>query len=493
MTVPGSSRPGGQDARDPGPSLEAPGDPAAGRPQLVRALGPLEGVCIVVGTTIGSGIFITPAKIAENVGPFGFGAILGVWVICGLLSLAGALVYAELAAMFPRAGGQYVYLREAYGPLWGFLYGWMEFWVARAGSCAALGVAFARYAAVFTGGEGDWAQRWTAFLVVVILTCVNYAGVRWGGTVQTVFTATKVFALAALVVCAFALPGGSAENWQPFTNAGGWERLGFAGLAAGLGVAMIQSLWAYDGWANAATVSEEMKNPQRDTPRALVGGTLLIIGLYLAANLAYHYVLPLGQVAAAERVAADVAGTLLNPELGVRLLAAAVMISTFGALNGVMLTGPRVFYAMARDRMFFSQLGELHGTFRSPHIAILFQGLWAAALILIPFDALLNPLFHWKEDARLYDQMLTFVIFGSWGFYAMTVWAVVRLRKLRPELDRPYRTWGYPVTPILFLATSMAFMVNALREQPGEALAGLVLVGLGVPVYFKFRKGSNAV
>lgn len=453
-------------------------------PQFRRALGPLEGICIVVGTVIGSGIFLTPSTIASHMGQFGIGAILLVWVVGGLLSLAGALAYAELSAMFPQAGGQYVYLREAFGVRAAFLFGWMEFWVARAGSIAALGVAFANFFALFVHHDDEWTIRWTAFVVISTITAINYLGVRWGGAVQTLFTATKVAALATLVVCCFGLPGGSPQNWQPM-----WTGVASPGLFMNaLGMALVQSLWAYDGWTNGAAVSEEMKNPQRNVPNALIGGTLLVIGIYLAANIAYHFVLPLNEVIASKRVAADVAGSLSNPEIGTRLLAAAVMISTFGALNGTMLTGPRIFYAMARDSIFFHQMGQLHSRFRSPHWSILFVGLWAGALVLIPFDKVLNPLFGWKEDVKLYDQLLTFVIFGSWLFYGLTVAGVMRLRKLLPDHPRPYRSWGYPVVPAMFVVTSTAFIIHTLRTQPAESIAGLVLILAGLPAYAYWSK-----
>lgn len=490
----------------------APGRPSADRglvsetpniqvdqPTFARALGPVEGTSIVIGTVIGSGIFVVPASIARDAGAWGFGTILLIWVVCGLLSLAGALSYAELSSMFPRAGGQYVYLRESYGSLWAFLFGWMEFWVARSGSVAALAVAFARYAGVFTHQDGDWGLRWTAFIMIFSLTVVNYLGVRWGGTVQVLFTATKVAALGALIVCAFALPGGSPHNWQPwFANGPG----GLSQLLVVTGTVMISVLWAYDGWANGAAVSEEMKQPQRDVPRALFFGTLTIMALYLLANVAYHFTLPMAQVAGTERVAAAVAERLfggavkvsandVTTSVGAGLVSAAVMISTFGATNGLMLTGPRIFYAMSRDQVFFHEMGELHRRFRTPHWAILFQGLWAGLLVLVPFNDLLNGLFHWHLDTPLYDQLITYVIFPSWAFYGMTVAGVFILRRTRPELERPYRAWGYPVLPALFILTALAFVAHTLFHQPAEALAGLGIIALGLPAHAAWSRGRN--
>lgn len=457
------------------------------KPTFSRALGPVEGACIVIGTVIGSGIFLVPASVARDAGSWGFGTILLIWIVCGLLSLAGALSYAELSAMFPRAGGQYVYLREAYGPLWAFLFGWMEFWVARAGSVAALAVAFAHYAGVFTHQDGDWGVRWTAFIMIFTLTVVNYLGVRWGGTVQVLFTATKVAALGALIVCAFALPGGDAKNWQPWFASGNG---GLAGLPVVIGTVMIAVLWAYDGWANGAAVSEEMKQPQRDVPRALFFGTSIIMVLYLLANFAYHFTLPLSEINGNERVAGAVAERLFGP-VGGGLVSAAVMISTFGATNGLMLTGPRIFYAMSRDGVFFPEMGELHTRFRTPHWAILFQGLWAGLLVLVPFNDLLNALFHWHLDTPLYDQLFTFVIFPSWAFYGMTVAGVFVLRRNRPELVRPYRAWGYPVVPVFFILTALAFVAHTLFHQPLESLAGIGIIALGLPAYAGWNRGRK--
>lgn len=453
------------------------------KPTFARALGPVEGTSLVVGTVIGSGIFLSPTEVARNVGEWGVGTILLIWVVCGMLALAGALSYAELAAMYPRAGGQYVFLREAFGPRWAFLYGWMEFWVARSGSVAALAVAFAQYAGYFTHQDGEWGVRWTAFLMVAILTTVNYLGVRWGGTVQVLFTSMKVAALAALVICAFALPDGNPANWQPWISSGG----GLAALPVAVGTAMIGVLWAYDGWANGAAVSEEMKQPQRDVPRALVGGTLILTTIYALTNLAYHFRLPVSAVAGEERVAAAAAETMFGP-IGAGLVSAAVMISTFGATNGTLLTGPRIFYAMARDQLFFKEMGDLHLRFRTPHWSTLFVGLWAGLLILVPFDAILNQLFGLKLDKPLFEQLITYVIFPSWVFYGMTVAGVMVLRRTRPDRERPYRTWGYPVIPALFVLTAAAFVAHTLFHQPWESAAGLGIIALGLPAYAAWNR-----
>lgn len=464
-------------------------------PGFRREIGPFTGACIVVGTVIGSGIFLTPSTIASKVGPFGTGAILFVWCFCGLLSLAGALAYAELGAMFPRAGGQYVFLREAYGPLVAFLYGWMEFWVARGGSIAALAVAFSRYAAYFTGADDPTSKRWTSFLIIVLLTAINYFGVRFGGWVQMLFTGAKVGALSLLVLCAFLLPGGSPANWQPVINPAGGD---FSVLIGAMGLAMIQALWAYDGWTNGVAPAEEMRDPQRTIPRALLGGTLTIMGIYLAANLAYHYALPMQTLAESKRVSSDVMDLVLGPFLGVGigggLMAAAVMASTFGAVNGLLLTGPRIFFAMARDRLFFDAMGRLHVKHGTPYASILILGIWSAFLVLFPFDQALATLgVRLKSDlGDQFDDLLTFVIFGSWVFYGLSVAAVMVLRKSRPDAERPYRAWGYPWVPALFVVTSVAFVAHTLVTQWVQSLAGVGIVLLGLPAYWRWTRRAES-
>jgi basic amino acid/polyamine antiporter, APA family len=445
-----------------------------------RALGPVEATSLVIGTVVGAGIFVVPPLVAQAAGPYGAGAVLLVWALCGLLSLAGALAYAELAASFPRAGGQYVFLREAFGPLPAFLFGWMEFWLARAGSMGVAAVIFAHYAGHFTHLEGEWGLRWTAFLLVFALTLVNYLGVRSGGAVQVLCAALKVAALGALVACAFGLPEGSAANLQPLWTGAGVEA---GGLVGALGTAMIAALWAFNGWANGAAVSEEMREPRRDVPRALVRGMLLVTGLYLAVNLAYLWVLPVTGVASSGDAATAVAEALFGP-VGAGLAAVTVMAAAFGSVNGLLLSGPRLFYAMARDGLFFREIGELHPRFRTPHLAVLFQGLWAGFLILIPYGELFGLLFGWRPETPLYAQLFTLVLFASWAFYGLTVAGMLLLRRRRPELARPYRAWGYPAVPLLFVLGSVAFTAHVLLTRPAESLAGVCVVLLGLPAFW---------
>jgi basic amino acid/polyamine antiporter, APA family len=465
-------------------------------PRLVRALGPVEGMAIVVGTVIGSGIFYTPAEIARNIGGWGFGVILLAWVIGALLSLAGALAYAEMGAMFPRSGGQYVFIREAFGSLWGFLFGWMEFWVARSGSIAVLTVAFAMAAGTFgqavgwIQNPGDWGVRWTAFLGIFLLTMANYVGVRVSGTVQVIFTGIKVAAIAALVICAFALPGGKPSNWEPWVTDGGASGGLFLGA---LGTAMVGVLWSYDGWANGAAVSEEVHNPQRNVPRALVWGTLAVAAVYLSANLAYHYVLPTSLLRGIagegiENSAAARVANVLFDQHGVALISLAVMISTLGAANGSLLTGTRIFFAMSRDGVFFHDMARLHPTFRTPDRAILLQGLWAGVLVLVPFKEMIESGLGWNLKKALYYEIIDYVMFGSWIFYGMAVAALFALRRKFPDAERPYRAWGYPVVPFLFLVVAVAFVAHILFHNRTESLRGIVIMALGLPAYWWWRK-----
>jgi APA family basic amino acid/polyamine antiporter len=277
---------------------------------------------------------------------------------------------------------------------------------------------------------------------------------------------------------------GKAENWQPvFQSAPG------VSFFSALGMALVAVLWSYDGWTNGATVSEEMQNPQRNVPRALLGGTLVVTVIYLSANVAYHYLLPMGLLTRSNVVASD-AAEMLFPSIGGGIIAAAVMVSTFGAANGLLLTGPRIFFAMARDGVFFRDLARLHPRFHTPDRAILFQGLWAAVLVLVPFADIAYSLFHLKMEGELYDQLFTFVIFGSWLFYGMSVAAIFVLRRKRPDLERPYKAWGYPIVPAFFVITAVAFLLHTLVQSAAQSLAGIGIILLGLPAYAWWRRSE---
>ncbi len=455
----------------------------AGAPQLRRALGTWSAAAIVVGTIIGSGIFLVPKDMTEAVGSVPL--VFLVWVAGGLLSLFGALAYAELAAAMPEAGGEYVYLREAYGPLWGFLYGWTQTWVAKSGSVATLATAFFVYLANFEprldqvcwtlaypvgpgGGplEIRWGQLFAA-LAVLILAGVNYLGVRFGGGVQVALTSLKLGLLAALIVIGLGSGQGNVAHFRSATAAaGGWT---------GFFAALVAALWAYDGWNNVSMVASEIRHPQRNLPLALIFGTLAVMLIYLLTNAAYFYILPAEAVARSERVAAEMMRRLLGT-YGADAVSLAAMVSIFAALNGSILSGSRVPYALARDGYFFRPLAEIHPAHRTPSVSILVLSLWACLLIF----------------TGRYRELFTYVIFASWIFYGMTAAAVIVLRRKRPDLIRPYRSLGYPILPLLFAAGSAAVVFSTLLHSPRESAIGLTLIVAGLPFYFWRRRRLQA-
>lgn len=441
---------------------------------LSRELGPWSAAAIVVGTVIGSGIFIVPNFMTQKVGSPEM--VFLVWIAGGLLSLAGALSYAELGAAMPGAGGEYVYLRAAYGPLWSFVYAWTQLAVAKSASIATLATAFVLYLGHFVpqlknviaviplpiGRDGAPLEinlgQVVAMASILILAGVNYLGVKVGGRVQVVVTALKIGLILGLIVFGLSSDRGSWENFQQAAPAAGGILAFFAALRA--------ALWAYDGWNNVTMVASEVKNPQRNLPRSLIGGTLTVMGVYLVANAAYFYVLPAPEVAASELVAADMMRKA-GGDVGAALVSLAAMISILAALNGSILSGSRVPYAMADDGYFFSALAQVHPRFHTPGVSILVLSLWSAVLVL----------------SGGYDQLFTCVIFASWILYGMTTASVLVLRRRQPHLDRPYRTLGYPVVPILFVLIALGLVVSTVIDSPRESLIGVLLIAIGLPFY----------
>jgi basic amino acid/polyamine antiporter, APA family len=450
---------------------------------LERRLGVFSATTIIVGSMIGSGIFIAPSIMASYVASPGIW--LGLWLLGGALTLLGALSYGELCAMMPQAGGQYVFLREAFGPLVAFLYGWTLFLVIQTGINAAVAIAFAKFlgGVGLHAGENDvvWsAGRFTlsraqlvAVGIIAVLTWVNAQGLREGALVQNVFTVLKVGAIALLVAIAFGSGKGSFSHFTPWLGA----QLGPKGLQMGLfaamGVAMSKALFAYDAWNTVTFTAEEVRDPQRNLPRALVAGTLVTTLAYTAACAVYLYVLPLDRMAGIEenRVASEVAGSLLG-SAGITLVSIAILISTFGCLNGLILGGARVLFAMARDGVFFRAAGRIDPVSHTPRGALVLQGLWSAVLAL----------------SGSYDRLLTYVIFASLAFNALTVVGLFVLRRKRASAPRPYRTWGYPVTPAVYLAGALFFLLYIFLGDPQDALAGIGLVALGFPAYAWLRR-----
>ncbi len=432
--------------------------------RLPRRLGLFSAVAVLVGSTIGSGIFRTPALIATRVpAPV---PMLGVWVLGGLLALCGALTYAELAAMHPRSGGVYVYVREGFGRLAAFLMGWTELLVIRASALGAIATVFGEYLVRSLGMNPtlpEYARlaHQIAAAAIAVTATFNYVGVRWSAAALNLTTTAKYGALALLVVVAFAAGHGDFAHFAGLAPVSGHLQVGLFGLA------LVSVLWAYDGWADVSFVSGEVRDPRRNLPRALVLGTAAVVLIYLLVNAAYLYLLPLADVARSPLVAAD-AMQLLVGRVGVGLVAVVVMISTFGTLLGSMLTGPRIFFAMADDGLFFQSVARVHRRFATPSVAILLTAGLGIAYVL----------------ARTFEQLADTFILALWPFYALGAASIFVLRRRRPDLARPVRTWGYPLPPILFLLSAVLILGNALVTDPrGTALAfGVILTGL--PAYW---------
>jgi basic amino acid/polyamine antiporter, APA family len=432
--------------------------------RLPRTLGVWSCVALLVGTTIGSGIFRVPSTVAAQAGDIG--AIAGMWVAGALIALFGALTIAELAALYPRSGGIYVYLREAWGPLPAFLFGWTRLLVIQPSVLGAIAMIFAAYVGAFTPLT-DTAQRAIAASVILVLAAGNYRSVRWGAAVQNASTVAKVAALIGLALAAFAFG-------DPSLGAFGLES-GATNVAwAGLGAALIAVLWTYDGWADVTYVAGEVKDPARTLPRALIGGTFIVVLVYMAVNAAYLYVLRIDEMAASSLVAAD-AATRIFGAVGASAVAALVMLSTFGALNGAIMSGPRVFFALADDGLFFRRIAAVHPRFATPHAAIAL-----AALLGIGY-----------VSVRTFEELAAAFILGIWPFYILAVGAVFLLRRRYPHAERPYRAWGYPVVPIIFLAASVSMLGDALLRNTASTLLGFGIILSGVPVYYVWRRRSR--
>jgi APA family basic amino acid/polyamine antiporter len=481
---------------------------SASSEQFIRGIGPLAAISMVVGTMIGSGIFIVSADIGRQVGQWGPGALLLIWLVTGLMTVTGALAYAELAAMMPTAGGQYIFLREGLSPLLGFLFGWTLFTVIQTGTIAAVAVAFGKFISVLLPGItpevylslghlnmpggaieiGLSHQRVLALGVVLFLTLLNARGVTLGARVQTVFAVAKVGALAALILLGLSILRNAevaAANFGSFWGTGDWS----LALIPIFGAAMVGSLFSADAWNNVTFAAAEVQNPKRNLPLALGIGTATVSLLYILANVAYLNVLPFTgaadgadtmargiQYAAQDRVGVAAAEMMFGGA-GAVLMAIAVMLSTFGCVNGLVLAGPRVYYAMAKDGLFFQKAGELHPTFRTPVFGLLTQAAWAMVLCL----------------SGTYGNLLDYVIFASLLFYFFTTLALFRLRQTRPELPRPVKAFGYPLLPGLYLISVAALMVILLFKKPLYTWPGLIIVALGVPVYLLWRRGVGAV
>jgi APA family basic amino acid/polyamine antiporter len=439
--------------------------PIAPRLELRRAIRLPHAAALVVGTIVGASIFVQPSEITALVPSVG--GVLLVWAAAGLLTLIGALVSAELASTFPRTGGVYVYLTETYGRPLGFLWGWAMFWSMHSGIIAAIAVVFARYAGQVVP-LSDAGTKIAAIGVILLLSGVNYLGVRHGSGLQAVFTAGKLLAVALIVAAGSILGGRVSEHFVG-------PAAGAQPIAAGDFLrALSAGLFAFGGWHMVTYSAEETVDPRRTIPRALVIGTLTVTAAYLALNAVYLYVLPFDAVAASTRVAADMADAVLGAGGG-DAIAFLVMFSAFGALAGIILAGPRVYLAMAQDGLMFRWVGEVHPTRRTPHRAIALQAAWSAVLVA----------------TGTFRALFTRVVYTEWIFFALMALALFVLRR-RPGVRRDYSAWGYPWAPLLFAAGAMAVVLNEVVSRPGETLTGLALVLAGLPAYYLWaRPGSR--
>lgn len=450
-------------------------------PGLIKGLGLLDATTIVMGSMIGSGIFIVPADIYRQVQSPGLGIV--VWVVTALLTITAALSYGELAAAMPYAGGQYVYLREAFGPLFGFLYGWTLFLVIQTGTIAAVAVAFAKFAGVFfpwiaqdnvlfrAGFFRFDTTQLVAIAILILLTYTNTRGLRTGAIIQNIFTTTKVAALLGLIgLGLFAgRNSGANVNFTHFWADADWS---FTSIRL-VGVAMVGALFSSDAWNNVTFTGGEIRNPKRNLPLALALGTGAVSLLYLACNYVYLSVLPINAIQHAQndRVGTAVMQVMLGP-VAQQLMAAAIMISTFGCINGMVLAGARVYYAMALDNLFFKKVATVDPKHHTPTVSLVFQCVWACLLTL----------------TGRYNDLLDYVIFAALLFFVLTIVGIFVLRRTKPDLERPYRAIGYPVLPALYIVVASTIEVLLLMYKPNYTFPGLAIVLCGIPVYFVWRK-----
>lgn len=441
--------------------------------ELVRGLTLVDAASIVVGSILGTGVFLKTATMSSLVGSPGM--VLVIWVVAGLLSLAGALAYAELGSLMPDAGGEYVYLKEGYGDMWAFLYGWMRFWIGSPGSIAAYAVG----AMTFLSGAVDLSfvggRAAASVIVIIIFSSINCLSVAFGGRLNSIMTGLKLVMIIGIAGGIFIAGDGASfshfnETAPGFTGFTGWAAFGSATLAA---------LWAYDGWNNLPMVAGEIKNPQKNIPLSLGLGMLIILAIYSVANVAYFYALPFTEILSSNSdafpdalpVGTKAAMTFLG-QSGITILSAAFVFSALGAMNSSIMTGARVPYAMAKDGLFFKQLANVNDVTQVPVVSIIIQGVVSMLLAL----------------SGTFDQLTNYVVFSAWIFYAMVTGVVFVMRKKRPDAPRSYKTFGYPVVPVVFIVLATLLLINTVIESPRESMIGLSFILAGIPVFFIFKK-----
>jgi len=434
--------------------------------ELRRSLSMFDLTMIAIGSSIGSGIFLTPGYVAKALPSPVW--ILAVWFVGGVMALCGALTYAELGAMMPRAGGVYVFLSEAYGGLTGFLYGWAYFLVVNTGALAALAVGFSTYlGALFSLSPSGMTAA--AVLGILFVTAVNVLGVKSGGIFSDVFTLLKLAGIAMILVVGFGWGShGTIDLLTPLTT-------GTRGLTSGITIAFVSVLWSYGGWQHATFTAAEARNPQTTVPRALIIGASVVTLAYLLTNVAYMYLLPVGTMGNSACVASDAIVPVLG-QTGGKIISLAIFISMFGTTGIYTLTAPRIYFAMANDGVFFKRVSEVHPRFHTPVFSIVIQSAWAITLI-----------FLWGT----YEKLISYVVFADWIFFALAALSIFVFRRRNPQVVRPYKTLGYPFTPLLFILLASLFVVYTLIEKPVESGAGLLFLGLGVPVYYFWKRRST--
>jgi len=425
----------------------------------------MDATMINAGGIIGSGIFMVPATVALYTASSSL--FFMVWILGGIVSLFGALSVAELGAAMPKAGGQYVYLNEAYGPVWGYLYGWSAVAVINTASMAAVGVAFAEYLKFFYT-ISDLAVKEIAIFSIILLTIINIVDVKSGARFQNIFTFAKLGAILGVILLGLFLEGGSTQNFSPlFTDRPPLSLIG------PLGLAMVAVLWTFDGWIFVTYVAGEVKNPERNIPLSLILCMVIVVTVYLALNTVLVYVLGFDQMIGSELVMADAASKFIGGK-GAAIVTIIILISLIGANNGFILTSARINYAMARDNRFFKQAAFIHPKFQSPANALIIQCIWACILTF----------------SGTFNQLITYIIFASWIFYGMSAGAVIILRKKKPDMDRPYKTPFYPWIPIIFILFAIFLTVNTILEAPRDAAIGTGIILAGLPLYYYWKKND---
>ena len=461
------------------------------RPTLVRGLGPYMAVAVVVGTVIGSGVFKKPQVVAQNLPDLTWVAVA--WIMGGVLAIMGALALAEVAVLYPRAGGNYVFLREGYGRWAGFLWGWVEFLIIRTASIAALATMFTEsFRDILKEATGIddplqfWGEKGMTMSVILVLAIVNVRGVRWGGGLQLAITVVKVASLLGIMVLPWVILG-LGRSFPEFTTPS-ITNVPAEITLSGFLTAFVGVIWAYHGWMNITPVAEEIRNPQRNIPLALLGGVGIVMFVYLGANFAYHQVLPMWVMAQrdlTEPVATKFAMELVGSAGGL-ILSAAIMCSVFGALNGNLLVGPRVLYAMGEDRLVPPALGAIHARFHTPALAILATAAWSVLLIL---GVALLTWFEWIDSKTSHFDMLTnFAMFGALSLETLAITTIFIFRWTLPSVERPYRCWGYPVVPALYIVGASVLVGVLVVYRPMTTWPGLIIVLLGVPVYYLWKR-----